>query len=144
MSAQNSFENDDVREPSAWTAAPWLRRALVFLLVGPTLAVLVALSPDVARTGFNSWLAIVGEMVFFFGLLVSAVTGLVDGMLSRTLAILLRAPLTALVGATVAIGVPAALFGRPPQEMSMALGIGGALCMGVCSLLSHNYRSAKA
>ena len=102
------------------------------------------MSSDVARGGFNGWLAIIGQMVFFFGLLVSAVTGLVDGLLSRTLAIFLRAPLTALVGATVAIGLPAALFGRLPQEMSMALGIGAALCMGVCSLLSHDYRSSRA
>ena len=111
----------------------------MFLLLGPILGVLVALSPDVASGGLNAWLVLIAKQVFVIGLLVSAITGLVDGILSRSLSIFLRAPLTALVGAMAAIGLPAALLGRLPQEMSMSLAIGGAFCMGVCSVLSHEY-----
>ena len=82
-------------------------------------------------------------MVFVFGLLVSAVTGLIDGMLSRILPVAWRAPLTALSGALLAIGLPAALLGPMPQELSIAVGVVGALCMAVCSLLSHDYGRSR-
>ncbi|MBR1147814.1 hypothetical protein [Bradyrhizobium sp. AUGA SZCCT0431] len=139
MSSENPLENDDVRGMPAWPDPPSPRRALVFLLLGPILGVLVALSPDVASGGLNAWLVLIGKQVFVIGLLVSAITGLVDGILSRTLSISLRAPLIALVGAVAAVGLPAALLGPLPQEMSMWLAIGGAFCMGVCSVLSHEY-----
>ncbi|MBR1266932.1 hypothetical protein JQ629_05350 [Bradyrhizobium sp. AUGA SZCCT0222] len=139
ISSENPLENDDGRDVPAWADPPSLRRALVFLLLGPILGVLVALSPDVASGGLNAWLVLIGKQVFVIALLVSAITGLVDGILSRTLSIFLRAPLAALVGAVAAVGLPAALLGPLPQEMSMALAIGGAFCMGVCSVLSHEY-----
>ena len=139
MSSENPLENDEFGGVPAWTDPPSLRRALVFLLLGPILGVLVALSPDVASGGLNAWLVLIGKQVFVIALLVSAITGLVDGILSRSLSIFLRVPLTALVGAVAAVGLPAALLGRLPQEMSMSLAIGGAFCMGVCSVLSHEY-----
>ena len=139
VSSENSLDDDDLRGGPAWADPPSLRRALVFLLLGPILGVLVALSPDVASGGLNAWLVLIAKQVFVIALLVSAITGLVDGILSRTLSIFLRVPLTATVGAISAIGLPAALLGPLPQEMSMALAIGGAFCMGVCSVLSHEY-----
>ena len=39
--------------------------------------------------------------------------------------------------------LPAALLGPLPQGMSMPLVIGGAICAGVCSLLAHDYRNRK-
>ncbi|MBR1156722.1 hypothetical protein [Bradyrhizobium sp. JYMT SZCCT0428] len=137
MSSENPLDDEFGGVP-AW-GPPSLRRALVFLLLGPILGVLVALSPDVASGGLNAWLVLIAKQVFVVALLVSAITGLVDGILSRTLSIFLRAPLIAIVGAMSAIGLPAALLGPLPQEMSMSLAIGGAFCMGVCSVLSHEY-----
>lgn len=139
VSSENSLDDDSMRGGPAWADPPSPRRALVFLLLGPILGVLVALAPDVASGGLNAWLVLIGKQVFVIALLVSAITGLVDGILSRTLSIFLRAPLIAIVGAVAAIGLPAALLGPLPQEMSVSLAIGGAFCMGVCSVLSHEY-----
>ena len=124
MSSENPLENDEFGGVPAWADPPSLRRALVFLLLGPILGVLIALLPDVvASGGLNAWLVLIGKQVFVIGLLVSAITGLVDGILSRTLSIFLRAPLTAIVGAASAIGLPAALLGPLPLELSVAVGI---------------------
>ncbi len=82
-------------------------------------------------------------LLFLVTFPVSAIVGLLDGYLARALPILLRAPLTALVGATAAIVLPAALLGPMPQDLSMLFGIGGAFCMAVCSLLAHDYRSQQ-
>jgi hypothetical protein len=142
MSSANPFEDDDACSVPAWVHPPSPRRGLVFLLLGPMLGVLIALVPHAASGGFSVGPAFIGDILFLFGLLVCGIAGVIDGILSRTLPIALRAPLIALVGAMIAIGLPAALLGPPPAELSIALGIGGALCTGVCSLLSHDYRRA--
>jgi hypothetical protein len=84
-------------------------------------------------------------LLFVFVVPVSAIAGLIDGYLARTLPILLRASLTAIVGSMGAVGLFLALFGKlQPQELMPALTFGG-LAMGcVCSLLAHDYRHAKA
>ena len=118
-----------------------MKRALLFLFFGPSLVVLtlwVALG-----TPGGSIVAIVAALLFLFTLPASAVTGLVDGCLAGALPLLVRAPLTAMVGAMAAVVLPAALLGSMPQDMSMLFGIGGALCAGVCSLLAHDYRGQK-
>ena len=122
-----------------------MKRLLVFLLLGPILGVVAALSPDVLHGGFNHLHLLIGAVVFLFGLVVSAVGGIVDDVLSRAISISLRAPLTALTGATMAVFVPAALFfgQMPPPWILKPFAITGALCAGVCSLLAHDYNAQK-
>jgi hypothetical protein len=79
-------------------------------------------------------------LLFLFTLPVSALSASFDGYLARSLPLSLRAPLTAIVGATVAGGLAGALFScLLPPSMLMWFAIGGAVCMGACSLLSHDY-----
>ena len=143
VSSENPPENDDGRG-SLWTDLPWLRRTLVFGLLGPLLGVFELLAYEAAYSGFGSLLPLIMGVVFAIGLPVSVVTGPVDGVLSRTLPISLRAPLAALLGAMLAIGPMAALLGPMSLEASIAVGAIGALNMAACSLLAHDYRSAKA
>ena len=129
---------------SLWTDFPWLRRTLMFALLGALLPIFELLAFEAAFGGFGLMLPIIMGVIFFFGLLASVVTGVIDGMLSRALSIPLRATLAALAGALLAIGPPAVLLGPMPLESSMAVGIVGALNMAACSLLSHRYRGSKA
>ena len=118
-----------------------MKRAFMFLLVGPALVVLTI------------WFAVgmpIGDFVFFIAvwlfvctLPVSAAMGILDGVLAQALPILTRAPLMVVVGAIVAAGLPVAVLGPLPQDLSLPLAIGGALCMGACSLLAHDYPSRK-
>jgi hypothetical protein len=121
-----------------------LRRPLVFLLLGPIFGVLAALLPDVAQGGFNDLLVLIGGLVFLYSVVVSAVTGVFDGVLAHALPISLRAPLTGISGAIIAVGPVLVLVGvgeKVPQGIWMAFAATGALCVGACSLLSHDYRS---
>jgi hypothetical protein len=128
---------------SLWTDLPWLRRTLVFGLLGPLLPIFELLAYEAAFGGFGQMLPIIMGVVFVFGLLASAVTGIIDGMLSRTLAISVRATLAALSGVLLAIGPTAALLGPMSWGEWMAVGIVGALNMAACSLLSHKYRGSR-
>jgi hypothetical protein len=84
-------------------------------------------------------------LLFVFVVPVSAIAGLIDGYLARTLPILLRASLTAIVGSMGAVGLFLALFGKlQPQDLMPALTFGGLAMGGVCSLLAHDYHRAKA
>jgi hypothetical protein len=89
--------------------------------------------------------------VYFFSLIVSVITAPADGILAYVLPIPERGPLTAVVGAAVAVGlslywwtqmgnkmVPPSLYSQIP------IAIIGGFSMGACSLLSHNYRRSKA
>lgn len=119
-----------------------MKRALVFLLLGPALTVLtiwVAVGMPV-----EAMAASIAVLLFLFTSPVMGIVGLLDGYLARSLPILLRAPLSALVGATAAAVLPAAILGPMPQDLSMYFGLGGALCIGVCSLLAHDYRAGEA
>jgi len=119
-----------------------MKRALVFLLLGPAsvvLAIWVAVGMPNDAFAVN-----VAVLLFVCTFVVSGIVGLLDGSLAQAFPISLRAPLTAVVGAIAAIGLPAAWLGPLPQDMSMLLGIGGAFYMGACSLLSHDYRRAQA
>jgi hypothetical protein len=118
-----------------------MKRALVFLLLGPALGVL-ATWVAVGRP-LEAAAASVAALFFLFTSPVSGIVGLLDGYLARPLPIMLRAPVTALVGATLAIVLPAALLGPMPEDISTPLGLGGAIWAGVCSLLAHDY-SAQA
>ena len=125
---------------SLFTDLPWLRRTLAFLVLGPLLQIFLLLAYEAVFGGFGGLLPLIMGVVFVFGLFASVVTGIMDGMLSRSLPVSLRAPLAALSGAVLAVGPPAALLGPMPLEPSIAVGAGGAFCMGVCALLSYNRR----
>jgi len=119
-----------------------MKRALVFLLLGPAL---VVLATWVAVGMPNDAFAVnVAVLLFVCTFLVSGVVALLDGSLAQAFPISVRAPLTAVVGAIAAAGLPVALLGRMPQDLSMLFGIGGAFYMGACSLLSHDYRKQTA
>jgi peptidoglycan/LPS O-acetylase OafA/YrhL len=117
-----------------------MKRAFIFLLLGPT-AVAIAGSWAAFAAGvpgyFVQFLALA---LFFLTFLVGVLAGLADGYLARTTPVLLRAPLTAMVGATVSAGMAFAFLHclLPPPEL-MFLPLGGAVCMGACSLLANEY-----
>ena len=119
-----------------------MKRALVFVVLGPALAVLtiwVAVGMPFATfaAGFAA--------LFYIAIVpVSGIAGLLDGYLARTIPMLLRALLIALVGATAGIVLPAVLLGLAPQYQPVLFGLGGALCAGVCSLLAHDYNGEKS
>jgi hypothetical protein len=135
------FENlPQTRGSRAHPISPGLRRALVFVLLGPVFGLLVAFSlKAVADGGFPTDVGIGIVIVFFFSLVVCPIAGTVDGVLAYVVPISLRAPLTAIVGAAVAVGLSLLLGFR-----YIPIAIVGALTTGACSLLSHNYRRAKA
>ena len=121
-----------------------LKRTYTFLLLGPILGVFGAmLNEAIVKGRAINWDIHDGTvMAFIFSLVVSAITGPVDGYFAYVLPVLLRAPLTAIVGATMAVGLILALAGKMlPQETLMSLAIIGAFCMGLCSLLAHDYNA---
>ncbi|MBR1147815.1 hypothetical protein, partial [Bradyrhizobium sp. AUGA SZCCT0431] len=107
------------------------KRTLVFLLLGPLSVVLTTWVA--VGMPFESFVPPIALALFFFTLPVSAIVGVLDGQLARAMPLLLRAPVTALVGATAAMVLPRALLGPMPQDMSVPFGLGGAFCMGLCS-----------
>ena len=118
-----------------------MKRALVFLLLGPALVVLatwVAVGMPPGDVVIN-----VAVLLFLVTLPLSGIAGLMDGLLARVFPIVVRVPLTATVGAMAPLVLLVALLGPMPQGMPTPFLIGGALCAGVCSLLAHDYRSEK-
>ena len=116
-----------------------MKRALMFLLLGPALVVLatwVAVGMPPGDVVIN-----VAVLLFLVTLPLSGIAGLIDGLLSTVFPILARVPLTATVGAMAPLVLLAALLGPMPQGMPVPFMIGGALCAGVCSLFANDYRS---
>jgi hypothetical protein len=137
-------ENDDGRRhPTS------LQRALVFVLLGPLLGVLIAFSVvAIAIRGYAADLYGV-PIAFLFSLVVCAIAGLVDGVLAWAAPISLRAPLTAIVGAAVAVGLVLFLGAQLgattlPMHTLIPIAVIGALNIGACSLLTHYCRRRKA
>ncbi|MBR1266934.1 hypothetical protein JQ629_05360 [Bradyrhizobium sp. AUGA SZCCT0222] len=118
-----------------------MNRTLVFLLLGPLSVVLTTWVA--VGMPFESFVLFFAVLLFLVTFPVSAIVGVLDGQLARAIPLLLRAPLTALVGATAAMVLPRAVLGPLPQDMSIPFGIGGAFCMGLCSLLAHDYNAQK-
>ena len=119
-----------------------MKRALVFLVVGPALVAAVTLLA-VAQAGgtpAGEFAKVLATVLFFFTLPVSALAGSVDAYLTRTFAVPLRAPLIAAVGAVTASGLALILFSclLPPAALKF-FAMGGAACMGMCSLLANDY-----
>jgi hypothetical protein len=120
-----------------------MKRGLVFMLLGPVCGVLAALLPDVARGGFDIVIALIGMSVLLYSIFVSMVTAVADGALEDILPIYWRAPLIAVAGAVIAAGPVLPLSGLLPQ-LVLAVAVVGALSMGMCSLLSHDYGRNQA
>jgi hypothetical protein len=118
-----------------------MKRVLVFMLLGPTLVVTAWLIYFAeSGGGSGSVAAIVSMLLFLFTLIVAMITWAIDGSVAHTLLLPLRAPLTAIVGGIVAFGVFLGMVGWMfPLWTSTPFAIGGAVCTGVCSLLSHDY-----
>ena len=147
MPSEDPPENDGGRRHPI---SPGLRRALVFVLLGPVFGVLAAFSVVAVLNG-----GYLGDLygipiAFFFSLIICAVTGPVDGVLAYIVPISMRAPLTTIVGAAVAVGLSLFLWAQlgnkmvPPSLSSqIPIAVIGALCTGACSLLSHSRRSRK-
>ena len=119
-----------------------LKRTYVFLLLGPILGVFGTwLFEGIAGRGFNGEFGEGAVIAFVFSVVVSAITGPVDGYFAHVLPIPLRVPLTAIVGATIAVGLFLYLVGKMmPLQFPTHIAIIGALSMGMCSVLSHDYR----
>jgi hypothetical protein len=113
------------------------RRFLVFSLLGPALGIALALLMDL-MAGRGIVFEEGAFLTFMFSLGVSIVTGPVDGYLAHVIPQPLRAPLSAVVGATTATFLVLwVMGGRPiPPETLMKIAVFGAMCMGLCSLLS--------
>ena len=115
-----------------------MKRTLMFLLLGPASAAFAVFWIAVVPLDEPyPKLAIVAALsIFILTVPVSACVGYVDGCLARILPLASRAPLAALLGAALAFSFICALS-PPMSEVPLAFAMGGALCMGVCSLLSN-------
>src|SRR4051812_46507452 len=115
-----------------------MNRAITFLVFGPALAAFTALlvMAQIGGVG-DDFVKIIAFAAFFFTLPVSATAGCVDGIL-RDVALPIRAGLTATIGAVVAVSLAFLLlhWSSPPQHLLLFLALGGAACMGICSLLA--------
>jgi ABC-type multidrug transport system permease subunit len=112
-----------------------MKRALVFLVLGPAGVAFIgcAFLPS----------GLIAIVLFLFTLAVSVFGASVDA-LARDLPISVKAPLAAIVGAMAASGLAGALLGKIVPQAVTPLALGGALCMCVCSLLSHDYGSSPS
>ena len=120
-----------------------MKRALVFLVIGPTLVSTVASLALAQAAGMPppEFARIIAIALFFFTLPVAALAGSFDAYLARAFAIPLRAPLIAATGAVAASGLAWILLSclLPPPNFLAYFAVGGAACMGVCSLLANEY-----
>ncbi|KRR29963.1 hypothetical protein [Bradyrhizobium retamae] len=122
----------------------------MFVLLGPVLGVLIGFSVvAIAIRGYAPDLYGV-PIAFLFSLVVCAITGPVDGVLAWVVPVSLRVPLTAIVGAAVAVGLvlflAAQLGGQmtPPLHTLIPIAVIGAINTGACSLLTYYWRRRKA
>jgi len=123
-----------------------MKRAFVFLVAAPVSVFIVACVLLGAAAGVKSnglflipaaWLALITVSV-------AVLAGALDAFLARALAVPLRAPLVAAAGAIAVSGLTFGLvylvFNQlPEQELLAYVAIGGAACMGACSLLANDY-----
>ena len=120
-----------------------MKRVIVFYAVGP---LLVFLTTCLAVPAPIKWVPeivfLIGMFVFFCSLPVTAFVGTVDACLAPLVSIVLRAPLTAAVGAMAVDGL-ALLLTHPPHDLKFATGAGAA-CAGICSLLANDWGRGRA
>ena len=116
-----------------------MKRAFMFLLLGPASIVTTWLIYVTAKQGPWGIAAPVATILFIFVFFVAAIAALFDQFLARALPAFVRASLTAIVGAAIPVSVILAVSGcMLPEPLVMPFAIGGALCTGVCSLLSND------
>jgi hypothetical protein len=122
-----------------------MKRAFVFLVVAPLSVFVMVLSCVTIFGGKSVDLAALCAIVLAVVTLPASVTaGFADGYL-RILPISLRAYLTAMVGAAIATGEALVLFSSLlPPSIVLTLAVGGAVVMGACSLLSHDYSGRRS
>ncbi|WP_065751828.1 hypothetical protein [Bradyrhizobium paxllaeri] len=125
-----------------------MKRIPLFLLLGPALVAIEVLmfvaSMGGGDRGFAGFCAMLS---FLLTMPVSAITGIVDRYLAGGLPTLLRAPMTAIIGMMIVIGIALVLYAVafwqtvPPEVMNAARWAGTFLLlpMGLCSLLSSDY-----
>jgi hypothetical protein len=121
-----------------------MKRAIAFLVLGPVLVLVSAIASlavaPILGTQDREFAGIVATVLFFFTLPVAAVAGAFDAYLARAFAVALRAPLIAAFGAVIASGLAWLLFSWAlPSSALQFFAIGGAACMGACSLLANDY-----
>ncbi len=127
------------------------RRALVFVGFGPVFTAFTTWSVAAVMNGGNVDLYGI-PMVYLFSLIVCLITAPVDGVLSYVMPIWLRAPLVAVVGAVVIVGVIFLLIVQSGIKSNGSVSLGtlilplmvGAVAAGVSSLLSHDCRAAHS
>ena len=120
-----------------------MKRVLIFLVLGPLLASAAVAMVVIAQAAGAPGREYAGSLVvflFFFTLPVASLAASLDAYLALAFAIPLRALLIAAIGAIVASGLAYILVGCLLSPSSLKLfAIGGATCMGVCSLLANDY-----
>ena len=87
-----------------------MKRVYVFLLLGPTVVALMATLVAVAAGAPGAIAQLLLPALFFLTFPVAALAGAADGYMARTVPILVRAPLTAVVAAAVPSAVAFALL----------------------------------
>jgi hypothetical protein len=117
-----------------------MKRTFIFLVLGPVAVAITSFSALVAAGAPGNLAQILAAALSFLTFPIAAFAGFADGYLARAFPISLRAPLTAIAGATSACALAFALLHCffPPSEL-MFFPLGGAVFAGVCSLLSHDY-----
>jgi hypothetical protein len=125
-----------------------MKRAMVFLPLGPALVALEAwIFTALVLNMPGGWVGFIAALSFVFALPVSAIAGLLDSCLARSLPPLLSAPLTAAISMIISVVFALAMLSMQGGTLSndvidhvISAGLFLLLPMGVCSLLSHNYR----
>ena len=122
-----------------------MKRTLIFVVVAPVSVFVVVFCLGVAGGGKSpGFIPVIAAVLALLTIAVAALAGALDAYLARAFAIPLRAPLIATVGAIIASGLASGLSYMlfdclPPPELLAYVAIGGAACMGMCSLLANDY-----
>jgi hypothetical protein len=117
-----------------------MKRVFIFLIAGPLAVALIASLVFVAAGAHGPVVQYLAGALFLMTLPVAALAGTIDGFAS-SLPIVPRAWVTAVIGASaagaIAFGALRCFF--VPAEL-MYFAFGGAVCMGLCSLLANDWR----
>jgi hypothetical protein len=115
-----------------------MRRALVFLLLGPLAVAIAVTIPFISPVKTDPQIAwLIAATIFFLTLPQSAIVGLIDSYLARRFPMAPRAGLTAAAGAiTPCVLITVISSGALPPSSLLPFAIGGAASMGLCSLLT--------
>jgi hypothetical protein len=142
MPLENPPEKDAGRRP---LISPEARRVLVFAGLGPVFGALAAWLVVAVMTGGHVDLYGIPP-AYLFSLIACAITCPIDGILDYFMPIWLRAPLIAVIGAVIPVGVffLVAQGIKGPWSLISLMMIVGAVATGMSSLLSHNYRAAHS